>query len=98
MISAMIKSVSRTDFDKVIEDIWVTGNERIIIMTHHATPARVTSDIDAERSLHFVRVGTADVTITTNGRHVAAVTMVSPDTWEVVFVEPDVSNADRIKV
>jgi len=97
MISAMIKSVTRADFDNVIEDIWVTGNERIIIMTNHATPARVSSDID-ERSIHFVRVGTADVTITTNSRHVAAVTMVTPDTWEVVFVEPDVSDADRIRV
>ena len=98
MISKLVKSVIRTDFDGVIEDIWVSGNERILIMTHHATPARVTSDIDRRRSIHFVRVGTADVTITTVGKKVGAITMVSPTMWEIVFVKPDYTTADRIKV
>lgn len=98
MISKLIKSVTRADFDNVIEDIWVTEMERIIIATHHATPVRITSDINDDKSIHFVRVGTADATITTVGRKVGAVTMISPDMWEIVFVEPDVSNANRVRI
>ena len=95
MISELIRSVTRTDFDSTIDELWVTGNERIIIMTNHPAPARITSDIEDNRSIHFVRVGTADIIITTNGRSVGAITMLTHDTWEVVFVEPDTSSNER---
>ena len=98
MISKLVKSVIRADFDGVIEDIWVTEKERILIATHNPTPVRVTSDINDEKSLHMVRVGTADVTITTIGKMIAAVTMVTVDMWEIVFVEPDLTNASRVKI
>jgi len=98
MVSNLIKSVIRADFDNVIEDIWVTEKERILIATYNPTPVRITSDINDDKSLHMVRVGTADVTITTVGKMIGAVTMVSVDMWEIVFVEPDLTNADRVKI
>lgn len=93
MLSKLIRHIVVTDFDEVIESIFITGSDRVSIMTHKDIPARVSSDLEEDRSVHFVRIGTADVNISTNGKGIAAVAMVSPSHWEVVFVDPDFTDA-----